>query len=293
MSHEQGINVTTTPNNPSERLLTILHNTLASTPWAQEMFAQASVLQKDFFRYAARPDVGRSEADHAYDETLGQLSGMTRVQVKEGEEYARRLKDAPAIIVATNHLGIGGVGYVDNSDGTFDYPRDKIEGFPLGMLPGFLISKWYTGGLQTDIRGEDRGDLISIRKKLSGIVIPNSANSGRTEKVISEINQMRGPDKRHVFLLFPEGRPSGWANNGGPYDLDTFRAGTFVIACKTGLPILPICQYFDPQRGLDLFVLPPIQLGQEDLAQVGLIKDATQQAMQTVLSAASGPNYLY
>ncbi|MEK7153702.1 MAG: hypothetical protein AAB834_07145 [Patescibacteria group bacterium] len=265
-----------------QRIRSLLHNTLASTPWATDMFARASAHQKDFFSYVAHPDTTAEAANQAYGDLLGSLVDMTNVQIKYGHENVGHLKDSPAIIVASNHLGIGQVGGVDNRNRTFDFPGDEIEAFPLGMLPGYVISRLLTGKIQMDIRKEEIGDLGMIRRKLLGIFVSDSPQGGGIDALVRDINRTCALEQQ-TFLLFPEGRTSGWANDGGPYDLDVFKAGTFVIGCKTGIPILPVCQYFDPHRGLDLLVLPPLQLGEEDLENVHFIKDATRHVMQIAL----------
>lgn len=269
-----------------QRIRSLLYNTLASTPWATDMFARASAHQKDFFSYVAHPDTTTEAANQAYGELLGGLAEMTNVQIKYGHENVERLKDSPAVIVASNHLGIGQVGGVDNRNRTFDFPGDEIEAFPLGMLPGYVVSRIRTGKIQMDIRKEEIGDLGRIRRKLLGVFVSDSPQGSGTDALIGDINRTCALE-RQTFLLFPEGRTSGWANGGGPYDLDAFKAGTFVIGCKTGIPILPVCQYFDPHRGLDLLVLPPMQLGKEDLENIHFIKDATRRVMQQALQEAA------
>jgi hypothetical protein len=265
-----------------QRIRSLLHDTLASTPWATDMFARASAYQKGFFSYVAHPDTTPEAANQAYGELLGGLANMTNAQIMYGHEHVERLRDSSAVIVASNHLGIGQVGCVDNRNRTFDFPGEEIEAFPLGMLPGYVISRILTGKIQMDIRKEEIGNLGMIRRKLLGIFVSDSPQGGGTDALIRDINRTRALEQQ-TFLLFPEGRTSGWANNGGPYDLDAFKAGTFVIGCKTGIPILPVCQYFDPHRGLDLLVLPPMRLGEEDLENVHFIKDATRHAMQIAL----------
>jgi hypothetical protein len=139
-----------------QRIRSLLHNTLASTPWATDMFARASAHQKDFFSYIVHPDTTAEVANQAYGELLGSLAGMTNVQIKYGHENVEYLKNSPAVIVASNHLGIGQVGGVDNRNRIFDFPGDEIEAFPLGMLPGYVISRLLTGKIQMDIK--KRGD---------------------------------------------------------------------------------------------------------------------------------------
>jgi len=250
------------------------------------MFRQASVGQKNFFNYVARPGTTTEAANQAYEALLDDLADMTNAQITYGHEHVEQLKGSQAVIVASNHLGIGQVGGVDNRDRTFDFPGDEIEAFPLGMLPGYVVSRLLMGKIQMDIRKEEIGDLGLIRRKLLGIFVSDSPGGGGTNALISDINHTCAQDQQ-TFLLFPEGRTSGWANNGGPYDLDAFKAGTFVIGCKTGIPILPVCQYFDPQRGLDLLALPPMRLGEEDLGNIPLIKDATRHVMQLALQEAA------
>jgi hypothetical protein len=99
---------------------------------------------------------------------------MTNVQIKDNHEHVERLRDSSAVIVASNHLGIGQVGGIDNRNRVFDFPGDEIEAFPLGMLPGYVISRMLTGKLQVDIRKEELGDLGLVRRKLLGIFVPDS-----------------------------------------------------------------------------------------------------------------------
>src|SRR5262249_12910596 len=96
------------------------------------------------------------------------------------------------------------------------------------------------------IIGELSGDMGKIHRKIGSIVVPGTQKSGGLPELVASIKGIAAEHRGTVFIACPEGRTSGWANNGGPYDLDAFRSGLFVVGCETGLPILPVGMYFDP-----------------------------------------------
>lgn len=121
--------------------------------------------------------------------------------------------------------------------------------------------------------------LFEIQTNCKTIIVPVEGKN-RTEQLTQNVLSLIAREPGAAIVMYPEGGTSGKRNNGGPYDLDEFHGGAFVVAIQTGLPILPVCQYFNPEKGLELHILKPILPKQRDIERVDEIKEETKNAMQ-------------
>ena len=80
----------------------------------------------------------------------------------------------------------------------------------------------------------------------------------RTQKLIDDVNRLM-IDHKSVVVMYPEGGTSGKRNEGGPYDLDIFHKGAFVVANISISLSCPLSQFFNSKSGFEIDVLEPIQ----------------------------------
>jgi len=106
---------------------------------------------------------------------------------------------------------------------------------------------------------DDFPDIFGEIHRESGFIHvppPNIQNINRTEALLEQTKNALIARPNTGIVNYPEGGTSGKYSGLGPYDLDPFKTGGYVIASKLGIRIIPVAQYFDPNKGLQLKVFP-------------------------------------
>jgi 1-acyl-sn-glycerol-3-phosphate acyltransferase len=98
------------------------------------------------------------------------------------------------------------------------------------------------------------GIFGEIHRAAGFIHVPpqTSEKISRTEVLTQQTKEVVNVRKNIAIVNFPEGGTSGKYNGLGPYDLEPFKTGGYVIASKLGIRVIPIAQYFDKEKGLQL-----------------------------------------
>lgn len=239
--------------------------------------------QRKFFSFAFDNIESPDKVRKKYKDLLGKLtlignakilSGVDRLQGLEGKHY----------IIITNHLGIAKLTRISNHDRVFPVDLDEFEAFPSRHASLMPIADKLDANLY-ETATELPGKLLDIQKACEVLTIPPSG-SGRTEILIKEVSSIRQRGSKSLIVMYPEGGTSGKKNQAGPYDLDGFHRGSFVVAMKAGVDILPVCQYFNPKGSFDLHILdliPHQEIGLENLPNV---MDRAKASMQEKLESS-------
>lgn len=253
------------------RIRGLLENNLDSTAFANICFTEAKKLQEDYLREFAS---GEKENPN---KLLDNLNLVLKTQIK-GENHL----DFPgSFIIVTNHLGTPKLTRIQMPD---LLKGKDIEPFFIRYC-GFKLIADKTGSALHETAVELPGRLRDLQE-ISGTVTIPVTGEGRTEKLINDVKD-KLQKERSVFVMYPEGGTSGKRNSGSPYDLDEFHKGSFVVAALAGIPIVPVCQIFDPEKGLILEVLDPIKPEEMELAKIQNLMNETRQKMQNKLDEFS------
>lgn len=225
------------------------------------MWEESKRIQQQYFNDSLSNLDNPSYVHDRTQEVLREISQATKAHIIKGKEYVRSLK-TPALI-ALNHYS----GYKLNAFKPGEIDADFGEMEELYPFPSFFASMvpvarevgddvtLYDAHLEYG-KKEDNMPLKKVQEEAGLLVIPEQ-NGGftstleSTKKIIEE-------HPRSLLVVFPEGESSGKRNNGGPYDMVDFHTGAFVIAGELGIPVLPAVQYFHPENGFQVVVLPPI-----------------------------------
>jgi len=249
-----------------------------STPWAREAIKKMKKKQEGFLGFSFSHLREPREILKKYRELLIELNRISNAKIIAGERYLDELRNEKGIIIVTNHFGIAKLTRIDNSGGRFPVPIKTIEPFPSRCASLLLASERLDGDLhETAI--ELPGALTQIQKACGVLTIP-PVGEKRTKILIEKVEGLVKKESGAVIVMYPEGGTTGKRNNGGPYDLDEFHSGAFVVAAKTRTPILPVCQTFDPKKGFGLVILEPIFLEEKDLGKLSNIVEMTKKSMQ-------------
>jgi 1-acyl-sn-glycerol-3-phosphate acyltransferase len=122
-------------------------------------------------------------------------------------------------------------------------------------------------------------------QKAAGVIAIPAGGSGRLVQLEENTKKVLA-DQKGLVVMYPEGGTSGKRNQGGPYDLDHFQTGAFVIASHLGIPVLPVCQYFNPDGGFEIAILPPVNIpNTEDREYFATVAQKAQADMQAWLNS--------
>lgn len=268
-------------NDPQEiRIRRLLVEKLTSTKWSRGIFARFNQLQEEFFRYTFENfNDGEGVLDR-YRQLTSVLAASGKTKLVSGEGHLQEFLGKSALIIVTNHLGTAKLTAIDNSDHKFPVPLDSFEPFPIRHAPFRLISD-QSGLSLHEAALELPGDLGRVQEICQVLAIPTDG-SGRTQLLADKVKSLVTRERAAV-VMYPEGGTSGKRNNGGPYDLSKFHSGAFVVAGQLEIPILPVCQYFNPQKGFELYALSPLRLAKGDQANAAAIAVEVKEQMQIVL----------
>lgn len=253
---------------------------LLSTELSKSVIGDLRHNLENFFGFAFQNLNNPQAIRENYDTLLPQLSDSAHAKIAEGEKNIEALRSENGVIIVTNHFGLGALTIIDNSSGTYPVDLDEFPGFPVRLAGLRLVSEKLEKPVY-EAAIELPEPLLTIQKATPTLIVPITG-TGRTEKLIQDTKDaMQGSGA--VIVMYPEGGTSGKRNNGGPYDLDEFHSGAFVVASQLGLPILPVCQVLNPNSGLELHVLSPKNVGSADANEIKEVMNQTKAEMQSKL----------
>jgi len=271
---EAVINQWPDPNDPKEQqIVRSIGDEFLSTPLAREAFERIKDLELSHLRNATA-HIGQNEYIYAgTQKVLKDISEASQSSIVAGEENLNQLEKGKPILLLTNHLGSYKLISL-----TQDQQREMGLRGPIVRVyypfPGYFAAMYpIAQRLRNDLfeaSFEYPGQIGEIYRATDSIEVPppNLALNGNQAKSRTEIltDVTRALIDKHpnaVITSFPEGGTSGKRNGKGPYGLEPYHTGSFVIAAKLGLPILPVAQFFNPDKGFELAVFEPVRLGAE------------------------------
>ncbi|HCR36014.1 hypothetical protein A2130_04190 [Candidatus Woesebacteria bacterium GWC2_33_12] len=230
---------------------------LISTEWAKNFFELAKAKQAEFFKSQIDSFSKKIDPRADYLELIKDLCKHGKTQITSGVEHLEELANKPFILI-TNHLGTAKLSRIRLSDLSVDVQNlEEIEPFPIRVAPLQLIAEKTSLNL-FECAVELPNPFFDIQEKSDVITIPSKGNN-RTKYLQEKIVSILKDNSKSLFVMYPEGGTSGKRNHGGPYDLDIFHSGSFVIAKYLQLPILPVFQSFDSDLGFGLRLFPKIE----------------------------------
>lgn len=242
------------------RIRGLIQKQAYETPLGIKMWSDVKRIQKEYFTEASEHLNNSPYVHDKTQETLGEISRATNAQVIKGKECLRQL-NTPALVVL-NHYS----GYKLTSFTPEDIPVADFGSMPeLYPFPAFYASLYpaakeigsdvslYDAHLEYAKEKEDN-KLRRIQEEAGLLIIPEE--DGGFPATLEATRKIVTTHPRSLLVVFPEGESSGKRNNGGPYDMVNFHTGAFVIAAELGLPVVPAVQYFNPEKGFQVSVLP-------------------------------------
>lgn len=233
---------------------------VSETPWATETISRIRLAQIEYMKEMIA-HVGNSAWVHERTQAfLKEIAHSLTAKIVEGREFLNLIPKGNPALVMTNHLGIYKLAGID--------PKKEL-GVEIAGYNFMYPSPLYFGGISpiTEEIGDDLsyvsndfpGVFGTIHRESGFIHVPPATKEqkGRTEALLDQVKEAIKTHPNIAIVNFPEGGTSGKYTGLGPYDLDPFKTGGYVIASQLKIPVIPTAQYFDPKEGLLLKVFPP------------------------------------
>ncbi|HEY9584952.1 MAG TPA: hypothetical protein VJI33_05365 [Candidatus Paceibacterota bacterium] len=251
--------------------------------WAQNAFSKIRELQIDYMREALKHAEDSAWIYERTQKVLEKIAELSRSKIVEGEELLEEVPKGQPVLMMTNHLGTYKLLGID-------------PGKELGVnIPGYDFmypSPMYFGGLSPVAKAigndlsyvsDDFPGVFGKIHRASGFIhVPPKLlqQGGRTGALLEQTNRSFEARPNTAIVNYPEGGTSGKYSGLGPYDLDPFKTGGYVIAAHLNTRIIPVAQYFDPKEGLQLKVFPSYIPKSTDKAANEELAERDRLAMQ-------------
>lgn len=264
-----------------------VRESVLASEWAREVSEKARAMLEAY----TRETISRSE-DEAFiqqrtQEVLAELALTLKSQIVEGEELLDNLPHGRPVLIVSNHFGAYKLWALNPAD-----LGVRIEGYDyMAPFPGYFAALFPVARRLKDrlsyASNEFPGVFGEVHKAAGFIHLPPSVQGGRTEYLENQTKAKIEEFPDSAFVIFPEGTTSGKPTGKGPYDLNPFKTGAYLIASRLGIPIVPAAQYFDPNQGFRIKVFPPFIPKMTDKAGYEAYAKADHDAMQEWLDACS------
>lgn len=286
MNNVEGLNMDKisrqpSPSDPDELRIRGELDSLLTTETAKQRIDKVNQIQEEFLVSASAGSIQLDLISKKYLEVISNIAQELDAKLVEGSDYLDNLDAEKGIIIVANHLGIAKLSRVENSGRQIPVDLDEIEPFP-SRHAGYKVVADAVGGKLHEAAVELPGVLLDIQEASGVVTIPVSG-SGRTKLLVDKVKKIAESDQNSVFIMYPEGGTSGKRNQGGPYDLDEFHKGAFVVASELGIPVVPSVQYLNSEGALEIRILKPIIIEDEDTQDLKVMAERAQVSMQDAL----------
>lgn len=276
-------------DDPKEvRITDVISKEVLREQWARDAFSRVGEIQINYLREML---VDLPNANLVHDktqQTLEEISKLLHSTIVEGQEHVDGLPKGQSVLIATNHFGaykLLGINpqqelgvRIEGYDFLYPYPMYFAAFSPVAEALGDNL--YYVSDDFPLVFGD-------IHREAGFINVPPAkvVTQGRTGILEEQTRSLLETHPHAAIVNYPEGGTSGKYSGLGPYDLDPFKTGAYVIAAHLGIPILPVAQYFDPQEGFKLRVFEPVILDPKGTPDYfSSIAQGNQEEMQAWLN---------
>ncbi|MBF0208069.1 MAG: hypothetical protein HQK53_14415 [Oligoflexia bacterium] len=232
------------------------------TEWSRKIFERITQVQKEYLSEMLRNIQDTQLIHNRTQETLKQISEILNSSIVEGKELLDAVQKEVPVMVVTNHFGaykLTGINplldlgvSIEGYDFIYPYPMYFAAISPIAQILNKNL--YYVSEDFPLVFGE-------IHTKAGFIHVPSAIDGrnqgGRTVIIEQQIKDAMVQHPNFVIVNFPEGGTSGKYSGLGPYDLDQFKTGGYVVASHLGMIVIPVAQYFDKDEGYKLKVFAP------------------------------------
>lgn len=238
------------------RIRGVIEDQAFSTDLGRKMFDDSRSILTSYFGDALE-NVENTQYVHDFtQETLKQLAQTTNSRIVSGQEKLDSFPKGSPVFAATNHYSGYKLMDIEQQEYGVNFPdMDYVVPFPFFFSSLSPVAEKLEDNLY-DAHQKMPDIFGKIQEEAGLLVIPKEGNSYEDIKRKTESMVAKRPNS--LIVIFPEGETSGKRNSGSPYDLVGFHGGSFAIAQELGIPVIPVCQYFNPESGFEVGILDPV-----------------------------------
>lgn len=267
------------------RIRGLIRDHVYSKGKGKEMLDKAKAQEVDYLKDCIGNIDDSKSIHNRTQQVLKELATSTNSKIVEGEENLAKISANGHVFALVNHFSAYKLIAIDQEEVGTNIPEVN----ELYLPPMFYASIWPVaeklGRPLYEAHLKLPGPLKKIQEAAGTLIFPNPGKDGGQFSVVLE--RTKNHIENHpngLSVIFPEGGSSGKRNNGGPFDLEHFHGGPISIASELGVTILPVAQYFDPEKGFELRVFEPFTpspgIAREKASELA---DKTRKQMQAWL----------
>jgi hypothetical protein len=232
--------------------------------WVRSSFSEIRLRQIDYLKDMVA-HAGNIEYVHATtQEFLKEIAERTRANIVEGIELLAAIPQGSPVLIATNHFGAYKLCGVSPKDdiGVAIPGYESMYPYPMYFAPLSPVAEALGDNLYY-ASNDFPGVFGQIHSDAGFIHVPALAES-KTAALVDQAGAAIAKHRNAAIVNYPEGTTSGKPTGLGPYDLNPFKTGAYVIASQLNIHIVPVAQYFSPHKGFELKVFEPFIPGKTD-----------------------------
>lgn len=256
--------------------------------WARRAFSEVRGLQVDYLRDAIAHSADESYVHDRSQRVLRDICAKLGAEIVGGKELLGDALRSRPVLLATNHFGAYKLLGVRTKEelGVDIAGYEDMYPFPAYFAALAPVAETLHSGLYYS--SNDFPGVFGEIHSASGFIHVPAVKDGRTAALIQQTREVITKRPASAIVIFPEGTTSGKPTGLGPYSLNPFRTGAYVLAAELGLPVVSVAQYFDPESGFKLKVFPPLVPEKSDKAGYEAVARSQQLQMQQWLDTMEG-----
>lgn len=283
-------------NDPLERkIVDIIKSEALTTSWAREAFRKLKegIILNWEDVYSHLND--REYVHNATQKAIAEAAEIINTSIVSGEDNLKKLKRDSPFMIASNHLSTYKLVPIMPEElraiGVKGPLLDVYYPYIAFISPFYPVTKKLNDNIY-EAAVEAPGELEKVFTATGSIdVAPASLFKDRISMLTEATKILFTKHPNAGLVIFPEGGATGKRSGKGIYDLEQFKTGSFLIASKLSIPILPVAQYFNPQKGFEIGVFEPITPKRDQPKEYYQnIAESTRKEMQTWLNQRKNPN---
>lgn len=245
-------------NNPKEDIIRDkVKNAVLKEEWAREAFAKIRQKQIDYLKDAVNNIHNEKYIHNLTQKVISEISKKVKSKIVEGEELLDKILTGSPALIVTNHFGAYKLfGVNPKEDIGVDIESYNMM-YPYLMYFAALVPVTESLGDNIYYASNDFPGIFGEIHRKAGFIHVSPFAENKMVDLIEQNREAITRRRNSVIVSFPEGTTSGKLSGRGPYDLESFKTGAYVIAAELGIHVIPVAQYFNPEKGYELKVMGP------------------------------------
>lgn len=255
--------------------------------WAKEAFATIRQIQIEYLREVLAKSDDTALVYERTQAILKEIAELLRTEIAEGAEFLEKIPKGSPVLLMSNHFSLYKLtGFNPERELGLQIPNYRYLCPTPMFIAGFAPIAKHLRNTLSIVSDDFPGVLGKIHREAGFVHVPpkEALTTGRTAYLLEQTRKLFTRRPKTALVNFPEGQTSGKHTGLGPYDLDPFKTGGYVIAGQLGVRVIPVAQCFDPQKGLRLKVFPSYIPESTERDAVQTLADRDQRQMQEWLN---------